>query len=134
MSDAQAPEDDNGIPNEAKLWRRIPPDQMVPDNDVPSGRRPSSGNFDEFELSAVIASECTGGLATLLEGDETFGVACFTVGEIRAFGWGVIRVPDPKLPGHVHITGNTGKRNHKHRATLGKSCRMIKDPVPPARG
>ncbi len=131
MSDAQAPEDDESIPNGAKLWRRIPPGQMVPDDEVPGGRRPSSGNFDELELSAVIASECTGGLATLLEGDQTFGVACFTVGEIRAFGWGVIRVPDPKLPGHVHITGNTGKKNHKKRAALGKSCRMIRYPDAP---
>jgi len=118
------PQDDKDIPDGTELWRRIHPDFMADDDSAPSGRRPSSGNFDGPELSAVIASECL--LETLLKGHETFGVACFTVAEIRAFGWGVIRVPDPELPGHVHITGNTGTPNHKKRASLGTPCRMIR--------
>lgn len=133
MSDARAPEDDKSIPDDAKLWRRIPSDQMTSDDAVPSGRRPVSGNFDEFEMSAVIVSECTGGLATLLKGHATYGVACFRVREIRALGWGVIRAtdPDPDLPGHVYITGNTKNYNRKKRADLAKACRMIKYPDAP---
>ena len=126
---APAPQDDKSIPDEAKLWRRIPYSQMTDDDSVAGGRRPSSGNFDEFEMSAVIATECTGGLATLLKDHETYGVACFKVREVRALGWGVVRAPDPNLPGHVHIMGNTGKQNgNKHkRSGLAKSCRMIQD-------
>jgi hypothetical protein len=128
---APPPEDDKGIPKEAKLWRRIEPGSMVPDDSVPSGRRPSSANFNWPELSAVIASECP--LETLVKDHETYGVACFTVAEIRAFGWGVIRVPDPELPGHVHITGHRGKKNQnpKKLRDLAKSCRMIRDPANP---
>ncbi len=77
----------------------------------------------------VIAGECP--LETLIKDHERYGVACFRVREIRAFGWGVIRVPDPELPGHVHITGHRGKknRNRQKRAELGRCCRMIRDPA-----
>jgi len=59
-------------------------------------------------------------------------VACFEVGELRALGWGVVRAHNPDLPGHVHIHGNTGKKNgNKHkRSGLAKSCRMIHQPKP----
>jgi hypothetical protein len=126
-----APSDDPSIPDEAVLLRRIPYSDMVADDSVPSGYRPSSSNFNWDELSAVIASECT--LETLLKDHTSYGVASFTVREIRAFGWGVIRVPDPELPGHVHITGHMGKKNQNRqkRAILGKTCRMIRDPLPP---
>ncbi len=128
MTNAAAPADDSSIPNDTELWRRIHPDFMTPDDSVPSGHRPSSGNFDEYEMSAVIAEECTGGLGTLLRGHDGFGVAGFTVGAIRALGWGVVRAPQAELPGHVQITGNTGKKNHKSRTALARSCRMILDP------
>lgn len=130
--DAQPPEDDKSIPDNTKLWRRIPYSQMTDDDSVPGGRRPSSGNFDETEMSAVIASECTGGIDTLLNDHESYGVACFKVGEIRALGWWVVRAPDPNLPGHVHIHGNTGKKdgNKQKRVGLAKSCRMIREPRP----
>jgi hypothetical protein len=129
MSDAPPPNDPS-IPDGAKLYRRIPRMQIVPDDSVPDGRRPESGNFDELEMSAVLASECT--IEALLTNHESYGVACFKVGEIRALGWGVVRAPNPDLPGHVHIMGNTGKKNGNYgkRRTLAKTCRMIRYPPP----
>lgn len=127
MSDADPPEDDKSIPDETELWRRIPPWHWTPDDTIPGGYRPSSGTFDDPQLSVVIASECEGGVPTLLRGHERFGVASFTVGEVRGYGWGVVRAPVEGLPGHAHVTG---RKSQGKRAKLAKSCRMLRDPEP----
>ena len=49
MSDAPTPADDKSILDDAKLWRRIPLEQMTKDDSAPGGQRPESGNFDEFD-------------------------------------------------------------------------------------
>lgn len=119
-------DDDASINAELELWRRIPPLQWVPDGNVPDGFRASSANFDDPDLSVVIADECTGGIATLLAGHPKFGVASFTVGEARALGWGVIRVPDVNLPGHAHVTG---KKTGSKKSKLARTCRIIVTPT-----
>ena len=121
-------EDDRSIPDGTVLWRRIPPEQMATDPRAPTGRRPSSGNFDDQALSAVIANECP--LETLLRKHETYGVASFTVGFVREIGYGVIRVPDEELPGHIHITGK--KTDGRSRA-LARRCSMVRYPMPPSK-
>lgn len=126
MTDANAP-DEASIPLETELWRRIPFRQWVPDDSRTEGYRPSSDAFDDAELSVVIASECQGGLSTLLRGHPRYGVASFTVGEVRALGWGIVRAPDNELPGHAHVTG---KKTHGQRSRLAKACRMLKNPEP----
>jgi hypothetical protein len=118
--------DDPSILDQAELWRWIHPDQWVPDDSTELGFRPSSANFDEDEMSVVIAAECTGGLATLLENHEQFGVASSTAGEIRALGWSVVRAHDDQLPGHAHVLGTKSKKKGKQK--LAKSCRMLKLP------
>src|SRR5687768_10624340 len=107
------PLDDTSIGDDAELWRRVPPNQWVPDDSSALGFRPSSANFDENEMSVVIADECTGGLATLLENHEQFGVASFTAGEVRALGWTVVRAPDDQLPGHAHVLGKKARKQGK---------------------
>ena len=81
------PPDDPSIPGEAELWRRIPFAQWASDPSVATGFRPSSANFDDVELSVVIASECIGGLDTLLQDHDGFGVASFSVAEVHDLGW-----------------------------------------------
>ena len=125
MGASGPPSDDVTILNDSELWRRIPIWQWVPDDQAPSGHRPSSDAFNDPELSVVLAVECTGGLATLLKGHDRFGVVTFTVGEIRAFGWGIVRKPDPDLPGHCHVTG---KKTHGQRSRLAKACRILRAP------
>jgi len=127
MSGGATQPNDPSIPNDADLWRRIPPAQMTEDDQVPSGRRPSTANFDDPELSVVIAAECTGGLETLLQGLPTFGVASFTAGDVRRLGLGVVRVQDESLPGHAHVTGHKTKST---RNRLARSCRMVRYPGP----
>lgn len=127
MSDAQKPDDDDTISPETELWRRIPPTHWVRDETVPGGYRPTSETFNDPELSVVMATECHGGLETLLTDHDKFGVASFTVGEIRERGWGIVRVPDDALPGHAHVTG---KKSHGKRSSLTKQCRMLVLPKP----
>lgn len=126
MTTVPGPADDGSIENDVELWRRIPPSQWVSDDSVEGRFRASSANFDDDELSVVIARECTGGLATLLDGHEHFGVASFTAGEARTLGWGVVRDPDDLLPGHALVLG---KKSHKKgKQKLAKSCRILKLP------
>lgn len=127
MSDANAPDDDKSIPDETELWRRIPFQQWVPDSNKPEGYRPSSDAFDDLELSVVIVSECAGGLSTLLRGHARYGIASFTVREVRGLSWGIVRSADDELPGHAHVTG---KKTHGQRSRLAKNCRMVKNPEP----
>jgi len=126
MTGVPPPTNDGSIPDAVVLWRRIPPGQMTTDDSVASGERPSTANFDDPELSVVIASDCAGGTATLLKGHDGFGVVEFTVGEIRALGWGIVRAPDDQLPGHAHVTG---RKSRALRSRLAKVCRMIVNPA-----
>jgi hypothetical protein len=121
----QSVSDDPSIPDDAELWRRIPYWHWHPDPSVPAGHRPSSAAFDDPELSVVIAAECPGGMDAILVGHEGFGVASFTAGEARRFGWGVVRVPLAESPAHAHVTG---RKTGGQRSELAKACRMLKDP------
>jgi alpha-D-ribose 1-methylphosphonate 5-triphosphate synthase subunit PhnG len=91
-----------------------------------TGRRPSSANFDDPELSVVIASECTGGMETLLSGHEGFGIVAFTVGDVRAHGWGIVRAPDVHLPGHAHVTG--ARKTQAQRKAIARRCTVVVEP------
>ena len=125
MTGAAPLQDDISILSDAELWRRIPPQQWVQDPKVDTGYRPASAAFNQLDFSVVIALECTGGLPMLLKGHEEYGVASFTVGEVRDAGWGVVRVPDVELPGHAHVTG---KVTESKRRNLSRTCRMRKLP------
>jgi hypothetical protein len=122
MTGVAAPLDDASIPSEAELWRRIPPEQMTGDG---SERRPSTANFEDAELSVAIAAECTGGLDALLKGHDSFGVASFTAGFVRALGLGVVRDPIDAIPGHANVTGNKTKSKRKQ---IARACKMVHDP------
>jgi hypothetical protein len=121
---ADAPADDPSISNETLLLRRIHPSQWIPAEDAPGGYRATSEIFSDPELSVVIASECS--IELLLHGHGEFGVAQFAAGDIRECGWGVVRVPDDKLPGHCHVTGKNKKQ--KLRSRLAKKCTILRVP------
>jgi hypothetical protein len=79
-------------------------------------------------MSVVIAMECTGGLDTFLKGAQGFGVALLTVGQVRTQKLGVVRYPDPELPGHAHVVGKKTKSVKKH---LYEDARLILEPALP---
>ena len=117
-------EDDPLIPDTARLWRRIAPWQWVSDDAAAGGFRPSSSIFDDPELSVVLVDECS--LEILLAGHEGFGVAEFTAGEVRERGWGLVRAPDDKLPGHCHVLG---KKRRTLNGKFAKTCRVVRAPA-----
>ncbi len=77
-------------------------------------------------MSVVIALECTGGIDILLSGHAGFGVARFTVELVRALGCGIVRAPDPALPGHAHVTG---KKTYGRRSRFSRGCGILRKPV-----
>jgi hypothetical protein len=123
---ADPPEDDPAIPDETRLWRRIPPKHWIADDSVDRGFRPTSEMFSDDELSVVIVGECP--IETLLEGHDNFGVAEFSAKDVRACNWGIVRKHDDKLPGHCHVTGKSKKQ--KIRGRLAKACTIIREPIP----
>jgi hypothetical protein len=123
---AAPPQDDQTIPDHVVLWRRIPPLHWVRDDSAPVGHRISSAAFDDPEMSVVIAVECTGGEITLLSGHNGFGIASFTVGDVRTLGWGVVRDPDENLPGHALVLG---KKTRGTCLRLAKSCQVLCQPA-----
>jgi hypothetical protein len=129
--DGAPPSDDATIAGDTELWRRIPPKHWISDADS-AGWRISSAAFEDSPdgspMSVVIASECTGGLNTLLKNLIGFGVAVLTVQQLRARGLGVVRFPDADLPGHAHVIGR--KSQSVRRKLAREDARIILEPTP----
>lgn len=95
--------DDETIPDDAILWRRIPP------FGVDSRGQPDSSNFVDKvtgELSVVLASETT--TTDLLDGHEGFGVTGFPASAVSVLrlapeNYVIRRQPLEGIPGHAVI-------------------------------
>ena len=115
--------DDPTIPDQAELWRRIPPWHFVRDENL--GRvRPSSAAFDNHPngspMSILLAEEVTAagrGPDTALSGHERFALASITAGLARDCGQGIAREPLPDEPAHGVVFGEKTKRTKKRLAT-----------------
>jgi len=99
--------DDATIPDEADLWRRIPPWHFVLDQN--SGQiRPSSAAFDNdpngSPMSVVLGAESSGPEA-VLAGHSGFALASFTAGLARECHQGIARDPLPEEPAHALVFG-----------------------------
>ncbi len=73
--------DDPTIMGEDDLWRRVHPDQVVPDPKFEQGLRPSSGAFRDLELSVDVAKDSTADKA--LGKYERHSLVAFTSGLAR---------------------------------------------------
>lgn len=85
-------EDDSSIPDEEKLWRRIPKSQIVPGDD--GKPRPSSAAFrdrETGEISVHLSSLTTKEAA--LERFPEFSLAEIPAGLPRSLGYSVARDP-----------------------------------------
>jgi len=107
------------LPNDLILWRRVPKEKFirVTDADGSTRVRPSSDSFadnsrDGSSMSVFDSLAC-GGLSTICEGHEGFGVVGLTVGQIREAGLEIVRTPTGG-PGHCEIVGKkTGSIKNK---------------------
>ena len=106
-------EDDTFIPNDDRLFRRIPPNQLFAESD--GSRRPSSANFKDAEMSVNIESlmvEQGRPPEDTLTGYPGCFLTSVTAGQVRKHGQIVVKdneppVDDepPKDPAHGLILG-----------------------------
>ena len=110
-----SPRDDPSINDDDSVYRRIPADWAILDDNLrrfrPSSQAFTQGGADGL-VSVYLASE-TSPDAVMSEGRQAYLVEV-GVGAIRDLGLGVIRSPDTGGPGHCDITGRKTRsvRNH----------------------
>jgi hypothetical protein len=120
---AAHPPGPDDIPDDAELWRRIPP-RHYPQGD---GRTwPSSAAFEDPPngtwMSVFIASECRD-YNLLLADYPDFGLVSLTARQVRECGLEVVRKPmEGQPPGHSEVVG---KKTDSIRKKLAKACRWV---------
>jgi len=123
---APKPPDDPSIGNDDLLWRRVPPEQVVFDENL-NRLRPSSMAFQNTSgtsgMSVNIAAETT--VENTLRESENLLLVEFPASVPRGVGQGVIRNPLPDNPAHAEVTGKKTKSVQK---TLYNNCAWVVGP------
>ena len=124
------PPDDQSIPSEDNLWRRIPPNQWVRDDNL--GRvRPSSGSFEndrQHPMSSIWVErhrECGLGLDDVLVGHPNYRVVNIPVSLARQLGQKIHRdeiTEPPPQPAHVLVCGPKTK---SVKNKFAKNCSWV---------
>lgn len=123
--------DDPSIPDNAALWRRIPPGWWIQDENL--GRlRPTSAAFDDHRdgtaMSVLIeeivlsTGRCSDDILAPYEG---YAMASIRAGFARKCSLGVMREPLPEEPAHAVVFG---KKSKAIRAKLAVTCEWVVDP------
>lgn len=95
------PPDDPTIANNDELWRRVPPQQLITEDD--GSPRASSAAFDDEELSVNVAKDTT--MDKTLAGHAGFSIVGFPAGLAREHEQRVVRKPLPDNPAHAEVIG-----------------------------
>lgn len=119
------------IPDDAVLWRRIPVEWCVLDEDL-GVRRPSSQAFQDDPqggpmsvLLAAVMQETGRGAEHALAGNEAFALAAITAGLARKCDQAVARDPVPDEPAHAVVVG---RKTNSVRRKMARAAAWI---VPP---
>lgn len=109
------------VPGDAKLWRRVSPDQVVDD-----GSRPSSAAFGPHPEDGK-TSICVAGIAgtpdEMMRGMDAFWLVEFTAAEARAVGFEIEDVGDVPYRGHANLVWSGGASARKRaQKELAKVC------------
>lgn len=123
--------DDASVPDQAELWRRVPPWHVIFDANV--GRtRPSKAAFDNDEdgspMSVVLADLVlqSGRTAPQIVAEhDRFALAAFTAGLARSKHQGVARDPLPAEPAHALVFG---KKTDSVKRALAKGSKWVVHP------
>jgi hypothetical protein len=122
--------DDPTIPDDAELWRRIPPWHFVHDENWEQ-IRPSSAAFEDdpdgSPMSVILGAEA-GDPQRAIAGHQGFALASITAALARGLGLGVARDPHPDEPAHAVVFG---KKNKRVSRTLARGCRWVVPPPTP---
>jgi hypothetical protein len=119
--------DDPTIPDEAELWRRIPPRHFFYDGNL-GCFRPSSAAFEDDRdgspMSVVLAAESRGP-ESVLAGHEGYALASFSAGLARECRQGIARDPLPEEPAHAVVFG---RKTGSVRSRLAKGSVWVAPP------
>jgi hypothetical protein len=115
--------DDPTIPDQAELFRRIPPCHFVPDQNS-GGLRPSSAAFNDHPNGSPMSVVLADVLAAMgrrpddvLAGHIGFALAKITAGFARECQQGVAREPLEDEPAHAVVFGRKTKAVMRKLAT-----------------
>jgi hypothetical protein len=119
--------DDLTIPDDAELWRRIPPRHFHLEGDTGRVRPASSAFEDDRDGSpmSVFLGALTSGPGEVLQGHEGYALASITAGIARIHGQAVVRDPLPDAPAHALVVGH---KTRSIRAQLAIASRWIAPP------
>jgi len=123
-------EDDPTIEDHAELWRRIPSQFFVEDQNQ-GGWRPSSQafqNLNKIAMSVTLADlvrESGQDAASILAGFDGYGLALVTAGLARSLDQGVRRDPTADEPAHAEVFGEKTK---KVRKAFAKAATWVINP------
>ena len=131
--------DDPNIAGDTNLLRRIPPTQIVYDDNL-NQRRPSSQAFRDDQdgdpmsvyLSSVLAAEDRPASA-VLEGHDGFAVAAVTAELARSLSQTVHPDPIPEESSHAVVCGDKDAKSRKVAKTFAKAAIWIVNPPEPAK-
>jgi len=99
--------DDPSIRDDANLWRRVHPDQIVPDY-TQGCWRISSAAFDDSELSIYLADEVLRANRSpeqVMASFQSYGLASITAEEGRRHSQKIVRDPQVDEPAHGIVFG-----------------------------
>lgn len=120
--------DDPAVEDEAALWRRVPRQWVVKDENR-GGFRPSSAAFQDSSsspMSVLLEKIMTAAQRTpadALKGYEGHSLCAFTAGAARALGQQVSTRPEiPDEPAHGFVVG---KKTGRVKNELSKSSRWV---------
>jgi len=125
-------EDDATIGNDAELWRRIPPDCLVPDGNL-GGKRISSAAFCDHPngspMSVVLGQvvlEADRDANSVIDGHDDYCLASVTAGLARELQQGIARNPLlPEEPAHAEVFG---KKTRSVRRRFAKEATWVIGP------
>lgn len=110
-SDPNPYEDDATVSNDAQLWRRIPPNLIVPDKNR-GGVRISSAAFEDHPngtpMSVVLGDDVLASgrnPSSIVAGHDGFCLASVTAGLARSLNQGIARRPLSDEPAHAEVFG-----------------------------
>ncbi len=110
---------DPTVPDDAKLWRRVPPSQVL------DGVRPSSAAFGphpEDGKTSVCVAELAGTPEEMMTGWDDYWLVEFTARDARSAGF-EIEVTPGEYPGHADLLWAGSKSGRKRaQQDLAKIC------------
>lgn len=121
-------EDDDTIPDECRMLRRIPPGWIA-------GHRPDSSNFKERQPDtglSVTAWIIADDLEAVMAEEPAFGVVCVNASDLRGAGYAITRSPLPGNDNHCECFGSPGQGARRRLARVARWVRPPQghDPVP----